>query len=99
MLETKHKKVNATSKDYESLAMKVCGILQIRVSSDEKPESLLYKIDKWIKNMPYFSSTQKEIIELATEILDEIRKKAGVDEISDKIKKLDEKVSFDRDFD
>jgi putative protein kinase ArgK-like GTPase of G3E family len=97
--EMRGEKTGDDSQKYQKLMIKICEILQIEKHDDEELDSLLQKTEKWAKNMPYFSSTQKEIIELTTEILEAIRKRDSLEEIKEKIEKLDDLVSFDRYFD
>jgi type IV secretory pathway ATPase VirB11/archaellum biosynthesis ATPase len=93
-----HENLSSQS-NYKKLAMAVCEILHIKTTHNDKLETLLHKIENWTKNMPYFSTPQKEIIETTIELLDAIRKKSKISEIQQKIKELDDKVSFARDFD
>jgi hypothetical protein len=85
--------------NYKKLAMAVCKILQIKATDNDELETLLHKIENWTKNMPYFSTPQREIIETTVGLLDAIKKKSKISEIQQKIKELDDKVSFATDFD
>lgn len=78
--------------------MKVCNILQIDAYENEKLESLMNKLEIFSKT-PYFTSTQKEILLITREIIEAISTKININKINGKIKKLNDKVLFDRYFD
>ena len=95
----KMQKINTSSEEYLELATKTCNILQIQIKDEKKLESILHKMEKWTQGMLYCSLTQKEIIELTTEIYEEIKRKDNINAIDEKITKLEDMIFFDRYFD
>jgi hypothetical protein len=84
--------------EYHELILELCKILHIRKKRSENIGSLLKEIQKWTKNALYYTSNQKEMIEIVNEILLMMNKKSNLEEINKKIKILKDRILFEEYF-